>query len=115
MDYVSTIRKLYRHSYIEDIYNKGNFDITLTEFILQVHFQMLLNNKKFNASNILKRLPEKYKWIVQKILKHQIVGKPHTSWKKANDALKEALVINWCNEEDMMDYIQSHQPLRASV
>jgi|DEB0MinimDraft_6_1074348.scaffolds.fasta_scaffold06391_5 hypothetical protein len=120
VSYVKTLKTIYSHAIpeLENIYNECKFDnnsLSLNELIIQFHFSHLLDTGCFNAGKILKVLPKQYHWIVRKFLKHNFKKTPCVQWAKACEALKDALIWNWANEEEVMDHIQEHSPVRRSV
>lgn len=55
---------------------------------------------------LLQNLIHSYHWIVRKFLKHEVKNVINVRWKRANDMLKEALIWNWENDEEVLDYLQ---------
>lgn len=120
VSYIKTLKTIYAHAVpeLEDIYNECKFennDLSLNELIIQFHFNHLFEKGCFNAGKILKRLPKQYHWIVKKFLKHQVKKTPVVRWKIANEILKDAITWNWANDEEVLDYIHHHSPVRHSV
>jgi hypothetical protein len=120
MNYIKCLRHIYAHAIpqIEDIYDECKFEnseLSLNELIVQFHFNHLQEMGKLNAKIMFRNLPEKFHWIAKKFIKHEICKIPLVRWGEANKTLKDALTWNWENDEEVLDYIQEHSPVRRSV
>jgi len=118
--YIKTLRCIYSHAIpeLEDIYNECKFDnndLSLNELIIQFHFNHLKERGILTGKNMMMNLPKKYHWIARKFLKHEVMKVINVRWKPLCDSVREALTWNGENEDEVLDYIHEHSPLRHSV
>ena len=118
MMYIHKLKKLYKGqiSSLEDIYNDANLvssQMTFNELIVQFHFQQLEKWNSLTVKNMMAGLPKEFHWIVKKHIKHDLKKVPIVCWNKASVALKEAVVWNWCDDDEYGRYIQLHSPIKC--